>query len=207
MKGSRLLAGVGSGVFIAIGVAAGGVPATSGCTTHQCDSDLVCIDSTGSMKTIINASDCTPVITGGTKLPFYNLSVGDFVSDNGDEQIVWDTSSFLGPWLDFPGQRTYIIQYPPGFAGHVPTGVWPWVSSDNDAGVDVSHSNWTPASGQLFEVTNTESTQLTVLNATCVDYGLRIEFQADLPKASAGDASSSPDAAVSSDTADAGATE
>lgn len=221
MKRSHLLAGAGSGVFITVGVAAGGVPATSGCTTHQCDSDMVCIDSTGLMKSITNASECTPVIDppvtrsdgaadAAVPASFYNLEVGHIVSDTGDEALVWDTSSFLGPWLDFPGQRTYVIQFPPGLSGHVPTSVVGWVSSDNDASFGASHANSTLATGQLLEITNMASTQLSVFNDTCVDYGLRIEIVADVLKATDGAVSPSalPDAAtVSSDAEDAGATE
>jgi hypothetical protein len=137
---------------------------------------MVCIDSTGSMKTIRDASECTPIITGGTKLPFYNLDVQDFGGE-----LVWTTSSLLGTWLDFPGQRTYVIQFPPGLAGHVPLALpLASVSSDNttDMAPDASHLNATLGSGQLAEITNVSATQLSILNDTCVDYGLFIRVDA-----------------------------
>ncbi len=176
-------------------VAAGGLRAATGCTTHQCDSDMVCIDSTGSMKTISDASECTPIITGGTKLPFYNLDVW-----NNAGALFWETSSLLGPWLDFPGQRTYIINLPPGLAGQRDLAVFPYVSSDNAADMEAGapHMNYTPASGQLTEFTNAgTSLQLSVVNATCVGYGLRLVVSAHATGSDDGDGSTAPgDAAV-----------
>ncbi len=184
MKRYRLFTGVGSGLAIAI-VAAAGIPAGVGaCTTHQCDPSLVCIDSTGHMKSVGSASDCT-ADTGGTPVPSYNL---DIIDDG--VVLDWFTSSLFGPWIDFPGQRTYIINLPFGLTGHELLNYYPAVSSDSDAEADVPHMNWTPATGQLSEFVNTGTpAQVSVFNDTCVDYGLRLEVRA-LAAGADGDAGS-----------------
>lgn len=166
------------------------VAATAGCNTHQCDSQMVCIDSLGLMKTVNQAEACTPS-AGGTPIlgdagP-YNLHVSTNLSASGYE-LVWETTPLVGPWLDFPGMRTYIIQFPSGLSGHLPTSVDVYVSSDNpDAdALDASHANYTTASGSLAEFTNTTETQLSVLNATCARYSMRMVVRAQVNALDAG---------------------
>jgi hypothetical protein len=144
------------------------VAATAGCSTHQCDNEIVCIDSLGFMKTVNQADACT-TSAGGTPITGdagpYNLQVSTNLSASGYE-VVWETTPFVGPWLDFPGMRTYIIQFPS------------------------PHMNFTTASGSLAELMNTTATQLSVLNATCAAYSMRMVVRAQViaPDAGAADA-------------------
>jgi hypothetical protein len=187
MRGARLVAGLGSGGLLALGLATGSGPTVVGCTTHQCDGDIVCIDSAGNAKSIHDASECTPILTDGVPVPNYNLNV-EVVGNpsDGNAELVWDTSSFLGTWLDFGPQRTFIVQFPPGLAGHLPHSFDGWVSSDNDAAPDASHLNFTNTAGQLLEYTFVNDTRMNVYNNTCVDYGLRFEVRAFAGGADAG---------------------
>jgi hypothetical protein len=170
------------------------VAATAGCSTHQCDNEIVCIDSLGFMKTVNQADACT-TSAGGTPITGdagpYNLQVSTNLSASGYE-VVWETTPFVGPWLDFPGMRTYIIQFPSGLSGHLPTSVDVYVSSDNpDANaLEAPHMNFTTASGSLAELMNTTATQLSVLNATCAAYSMRMVVRAQViaPDAGAADA-------------------
>ena len=161
----------------------------TGCNTHQCDSDLVCIDGLGFMRTVSDAGACSPD-AGGTPITgdagAYNLQVSTNSSASGYE-LVWETTPIVGPWLDFPGQRTYVIQYPPGLLGHLPTTVETYVSYDNpDSSVDAPHMNVTMASGSLAELMNTTDTQLSVLNATCQPFSMRMVVRAQVGSADAG---------------------
>ena len=187
----------------AIGAAAilAGLAGGVGCNTHQCDSDMVCVDSLGLMSKVNQADACAPN-SGGTPITGdagpYNLHVSTNLSASGYE-LVWETTPIVGPWLDFPGQRTYVIQFPPGLSGHLPTSVDVYVSSDNpspaadngDAGADgnaleAPHLNYTTASGSLAEFTDTTATQLSVLNATCAAYSMRMVVRAQVTALDAG---------------------
>jgi hypothetical protein len=174
--------------------------AATGCNTHQCDADISCIDGQGLMKMVSDAAACGPN-GGGTPITGssgpYNLQVSTNLSATGYE-LVWETTPIVGPWLDFPGQRTYVVQYPPGLSGHLPTSVEVYVSSDNPDNPDggnasadataaaASHANYTTASGSLAEFTNTTATQLSVLNATCAGYSMRMVVRAQVTAFDAG---------------------
>jgi hypothetical protein len=184
------------GAIGAAAILAGG----AGCNTHQCDSDMVCIDSLGFMSKVNQAEACAPN-SGGTPITGdagpYNLHVSTNLSASGYE-LVWETSSIVGPWLDFPGQRTYVIQFPPGLSGHLPTSVDVYVSSDNPSprdngdacadgnALECPHLNYTTASGSLAEFTNTTATQLSVWNATCALYSMRMVVRAQVTALDAG---------------------
>jgi hypothetical protein len=175
----------------------------TGCNTHDCDSQTVCIDGRGLMKAVDNTDDCK-ADTGGTPIagdagPPYNLQISTNLSASGYE-VVWETTSINGPWLDFPGQRTYVIQYPPGLWGHLPTSIEVYVSYDNppnamnvesDGGAEAAtsadadaealpHMNFTTASGALAEIENTTPTQLSLLNATCTETFMRMVVRAQV---------------------------
>jgi hypothetical protein len=186
-----------------------GAPATLvGCQTHDCDPEFICIDGSGS------GIDCTAeggVVAGQVATPIagYTTSVTSIPTLGGGTELVWDTSSLDGPWLDYPGNQTYIINFPPGLAGHLPTAPPdPLVSADNPG--DASpHQNFIAGPAYLVEFTNVTPYQMTVHNPTCAHYSLRIEIRADVPpdEASVVDASGAPDATTLADAsaADAGA--
>jgi hypothetical protein len=190
-----------------------GAPTTTGCQTHECDPDIVCIDVTGMEKIVPNAAACTPPDGGSlvaegpgwTPVPNYNTNV----NVNGNT-LTWTTSSLSGPWLDYPGNRTYIINFPPPFGTAAVLPPYPVLSADNP--LDASpHDNFISGLGYLGEFTNLTNQQVTVNNASCAHYFLLIEVTAEL-SAEAGasgadvsngiDAGDAPDASPSDATAD-----
>jgi hypothetical protein len=156
------------------------------------------------MKTgLSRAEDCPKA--GGTPITGdagpYNLHVSTNLSATGYE-VVWETTPIVGPWLEVPGQRTYVIQYPPGLSGHLPTSVEVYVPNDNPAGsdaddgagsADLPHMNFTTASGSLAELMNTTTTQLSVMNATCAPYSMRLVVRAQVTASDAEPAESGAD--------------
>jgi hypothetical protein len=153
-----------------------GTPGAVGCTTHQCDPDIVCIDGNGNSTTVSDAGLCGPA-TGGTPVAHYNLAV----QFNG-RAFTWTTTTLSGPWLDFPGNRTYVISLPQqlidlGATLSIPPKVY--VSADNPSDA-APHMNLTVASGALAEFENVMSTQFSVLNATCAGYSLLVEVDGTL---------------------------
>jgi hypothetical protein len=154
------------------------------------------------MTLVSQASDCTPSTRGDTPIPGYNTTV-----DVNGSTLTWASSATNGPWLDFPGSRTYIINLPAPLAGHpslAPPAVW--VSADNpeDGG---PHGNFISGAGYLGEqMGNGCYQQVTVFNGSCARYSLLIEVQADVNAptfcADAGsdaDAGSGPDAVRDAD--------
>jgi hypothetical protein len=181
----------------------GGVEAsfTAGCQTHLCDLTFVCIDVTGLEKIVDNPSDCTPGV-GGTLAhprpgwaPIPGGGYNTIVHVNGNT-LTWTTSSVDGRWLDFPGNREYIINFPPPLGTTPILPPLPFVSAEAPA---EASDNFIAGPAYLAEMSNTDQ-QLTVLNASCAEYSLLIEVQADLPaeagasdaRASLADADASP---------------
>jgi hypothetical protein len=144
--------GVGGLCLGALGVAAAlSVPAaTTGCTTHQCDSDFVNIDqSTGTL-------------------------IGDVtVLDPQTGAAVWESSPIDGTWIDFPGQRTYFVALPPYFApGPGLPSAWIATGPTPDQ-VDAS-STYVQGGGQLAEFGPFVNGGFLVTNASCAYYYLYI---------------------------------
>lgn len=201
-------------------------PAPLGCQTHMCDPNFVCISPMGVAVECNDeggiAAGQAPILgycDGGSDsgsspctIPGYTTSVTTLPTLGGGTEIVWDTSSLDGRWLDYPGNQTYIISFPPGLAGHLPTGApAPLVSADNpDAG---PHQNFIAGPAYLVEFSNVTPYQMTVHNATCAHYSLLIEVRADVPPDGGAvvDAGSTPDATnvgdATADSADAGSAE
>jgi hypothetical protein len=166
--------------------AAATVPAAGGCTTHQCDPSCVRIGA---------APD--PSCTGsnpGNSVHAYR---------NGDE-IVWETSdSVFDPWLDYPGQRTYELNWQSTIRSDFPDVdlcTLHVVSVDSYISTDQNGINFVPAAGQLVETTyplvvdddaelphdagldadgaatagEQANGQVNVFNGTCAEYFLRV---------------------------------
>jgi hypothetical protein len=172
---STAILGLVGAAFVAIHL-----PGTLGCQTHSCDADFVCIDPTGLMKFVSRANDCTPSTQGDTPIPGYSTSVVSIPEGNGGAEMIWDTSLNMGPWLDYPGNRTYIINYPRSLSGNQPSAYFDWISSDNPVEAGASHSNVISGGDYIAQFMNVGPDQLTVNNGTCARYSLRIEVQARL---------------------------
>jgi hypothetical protein len=158
----------------------------------------MCIDQSGLMKACPqpDGGGGTELIpSGGTPILGYNTSV----NVNGNT-ITWTTSSTNGPWLDFPGNRTYIIDLPAPLAGHPFAPAVPFLSADNPSDPSSPHANYISGASYLAEETNDAAyTQITVFNASCAHYSLLLEVTADIsPDASSADASVATDASDSS---------
>jgi hypothetical protein len=171
-----------------------GAPTTLGCQTHECDPDFICIDGSGS------GVDCTAeggVLAGQTPIAIsgYTTSVTTIATVGGGAELVWDTSSLDGPWLDYPANQTYIINFPPGLAGHLPTSVPQALVSADNPGDASPHQNFIDGPGYLVEFSNVTPYQMTVHNPTCAHYSLRLEVRADVSS----DAESVVDAASGAD--------
>jgi hypothetical protein len=193
-----------------------GAASTTACQTHQCDLTFVCIDVTGLAKFVDNPDECTPGVGGTLANPApgwapvggggYNTNV----NVNGNT-LTWTTSSLTGPWLNFPGNRTYVINLPPPLGGTPILPPVPFLSAEVPA---EASDNFISGPAYLAEITVVNDQQLRVNNASCAQYSLLIEVQADLPveagasdaSASSADADASPsDASAASP--DAGSTE
>jgi hypothetical protein len=165
--------GVGSACFVGlcVAVAVAAPAATTGCTTHQCDSDFVNIDQS------------TGVSVGQVQI----LGPGP---EPGVENALWESSPFDGTWIDFPGQRTYFFGLPPGFA---PTGLpMAYVATDpapNDVdggvvtatcgGETITNSGggtYVIAAGQLAQFGAFVNGGFLVGNGTCACYFLYISI-------------------------------
>jgi hypothetical protein len=172
---------------LAVVAIAGGaaVPATEGCTTHQCDSDCV--------------------VKGAPQDPTYcNQGDTDFVPfghayRNGNE-IVWESAGAYDLWLDFPGERWYWLDWGEEVLQElhidlhsVAIDEGPDVETYVSSSADASTSAYVPASGQLTEIGCLFNWRVCVLNATCAQYFLRVVVRMHLAE---GDAAAGPDGAV-----------
>jgi hypothetical protein len=156
------------------------LPGTLGCQTHDCDPVFICIDSNGLMKPVSQALDCTPTTQGETPIPGYTTNVVSIPEDDGRTELIWATSSINGPWLDYRGNYTYIINYPRGLLGNTPSAYFDWISADNPVEAGASHSNSISGGDYIAEVLDVGPDQITFNNATCAHYSLRIEVQAQV---------------------------
>lgn len=177
-----------------------GAPPALGCQTHDCDPNFVCISPMG-MGVECNYEGGVLAGQPPVTIAGYTTSVTDIPTVGGGTEIVWDTSSLDGPWLDYPANQTYIIDFPPGLAGHLPTLTAVSVSADNPEEAGASHSNFINGGDYLVEFLNLTAYQAIVHNPSCAHYSLRLEFRADVPpsEASVVDASSAPDATIALD--------
>jgi len=206
---ARGLGLTGAVTLVALGVA----PGSLGCQTHECDPDFVCVDGSGLMKFVSQASDCTPTTRGDTPIAGHNGSVITSVDPmTGKEILTWYTSSLTGPWLDYPGNRTYIVNFPWAPSGPLASeSSFPiqvdapsaWISADNPDNPDAAHANFIGGPGYVVEFSNVTPDQLTVINASCSRYSLLIEAQVEVTP----DAGSAAEAGSPEDAGDAGSAE
>jgi hypothetical protein len=200
---ARRLAWVG-GAVVAAGAAAVALHAESGCATHQCDADTV------SMGTPLACTDGGVMdrCEGGNG--FGNAYL------NGRE-IVWESSGQDMGWLDYHGQRTFVLDWSEAVSCQL--GIDPctltkdYVVTDWEAYVSAVeggyNDNSVPAAGQLAEMTCLSSTNMCIMNATCERYYLRVvvrlgpNLNAGMEAGEASDAGISEASEAASDAADA----
>jgi hypothetical protein len=151
-------------VVAAVAGGASSVPTVSGCTTHQCDT--TCVQYGG--------TPAAPCVAGATDDQGNALTVGDVFRDGDD--YVWESSPMTGPWLDYPGERTYVFYWPPPMQGIVPYDIQAYVATDADA--QAGGVGWINATGGLAEMSQVNGVGVTILNATCAEYFVRVVARA-----------------------------
>jgi len=178
-RGFVVVASLGGGLFaLAAGTATGG-----GCTTHQCDGDCVVLDGPADPR--------CPAAAGGSSGGAPRRAWVD------GTDIVWESSPPDGPWLDFPGQRTYWFEWETAFVQAVKDSPFAYLASNDqfwkllpnphqidayvaDGPLDGADTRFVLASGQLAEMSSPSNKQLNVTNAACAVYALRVEVRVDL---------------------------
>ncbi len=117
--------------------------AATGCNTHQCDPSTV-------------------VITQDT------WDAGGVTALGEDGLVQWQSNPIDGPWLDFPGQRTYTVYFPQPFASP------PEISIEIAADLSDAQSNFVVGPGNLAQLSAPTRQSITILNPSCAEYGLRV---------------------------------
>jgi hypothetical protein len=155
------------GALVLVAVAL--LSSTASCTTHQCDP--------------------TTIDLGGDGQPTPGWTVAD-------GELVWQSSPVFGPWLPFPGGRTYAVTLPP--LPSLPSNEWadleaalpsPYVALVQGT-ADAAPANLTPATGELAQIANAAPLSFSVVNPTCAQYYLWVEVRVPVIVASDGGASS-----------------
>jgi hypothetical protein len=143
----------GATVAVVLALSVGAVPASTGCTTHQCDQATVPLGGAGQMP-----------LPGSSEEPL------------ADGELVWRSSPAAGPWLDFPGLRTYVLTYPQPFV--CPPDPAAWLAGDN---TDAQSGFLTGAGGlALFAQTADPDglyRTISVTNPACGEFGLLVEVR------------------------------
>jgi hypothetical protein len=163
---------------VCTGLVGGGIvvsSATMGCTTHQCDSDYVNLYPADAAKI-----------------------AHDEVQTSSTGFAVWESSPVNGPWLDFPGMRTYFFDLPNGGGTIVTDGVLspaqcfcpvapPYVWVGTDPSPDEAGATTVIAGGELAEMLSyipfcndagghcTYGFQMT--NSTCAGYHVYVSIE------------------------------
>ena len=116
-----------------------------GCTSHDCDASTTVMDAGAA----------------GARGRFLQMGASP----------VWETSSWTGPWIDFPGNATLQINLPPGLG---PPDSWlAWVSTGQYQSSDASFTA-TSSSGQLDEVVQSPPGSIAFNNNSCAEYYVRV---------------------------------
>lgn len=154
-------------------VGAASMPASTGCTTHQCDAD--CVSLGGPSPDGWGCAE-DPATYGN----FGNLAQPDA------KTMVWETSSAAtGTGIDFPGQRKYVVWWPPAMKAFIDSSPAGWVvqidpyvsTTPTDPGYPTSVN----AAGELAEFGGIADTGFQIVNPTCTEYYLRIVVTVTVP--------------------------
>ena len=141
-----------------------------GCYTHNCDPSDVTLGN-GAAQSEGGDGQFQPVTT---RLP--------------DGEIEWSSSPVAGPWLDFPGQRTYTLFFSQPFASA------PDVDCQVAADAGNPQNNFVPC-GSIAQFSQLTMTSVVVFNPTCAGYGLRV-LARGLPASFDGGSTPAPDASA-----------
>jgi hypothetical protein len=140
-----------------------GAESQTACATHDCDSSSETLG--------------TPDDGGGN------------VIDTTD--LTWESNALDGRWLDFPGQREWLMWFPAPFKGHEPIELIAYISADPTPN-QTPGANFTVASGNLAEFRGMNGYAMRVFNETCAYYYLRVVARAGTSAPSpSGDAATS----------------
>jgi hypothetical protein len=122
-----------------------------------------------------------------------NPSAGDSWIDGGD--IFWESGPVDGGWIEYLGGETHIFIFPAPLAGHIPYAYWAWVSTSQFPQDPLDGGPQVEAAGQLAEFSGVNPFALSVLNATCSKYYLRVVAVAHLTEEVDAGGEAGPDAA------------
>ena len=138
----------------------------SGCYTHNCDPSCV---SNGPL------TQCP----GGGQ-PQSTMTLDSVTTALPDGEIEWSSSPVAGPWLDFPGMRTYVLYFSQPFAT-APNTLDCQIATDakDPQGTQSDADTFVPC-GSIAQFSQLTATSVVVKNPTCAGYGLRV-FARDLP--------------------------
>jgi hypothetical protein len=85
----------------------------------------------------------------------------------------WESNALDGPWLDFPGQRTWVFEMR-DLGGRAPEkNILAYISA-----AELGGSSFAVASGNLAELIAAGPGRLVVRNGVCADYFLRLVVEA-----------------------------
>ncbi len=87
----------------------------------------------------------------------------------------WQSSALDEPWLDFPGQRTWIFDMR-DLGGRMPQTFFPYISASASPGA--TGGNFTLGGGNLAEISGASPGRVAVRNGVCADYFLRLVVEA-----------------------------
>ncbi len=192
MRRRGKVAAIAAGGVVVCGAALAGstLGTQAGCTLQEtCSPSTVYVTPDGRLPSGVATA---PYVTGQAFQP----DAGIYQTGQG---LLWQSSSQDGLWMDFPGQRSYVI-YP-----LLPDGgpfVGPYllnasVSADQNPGSN-PNSNWAPSAGNITEFSNLPdggNTGFIVTNDTCTEYFLFVTATQDYATAApSADAAATTDA-------------
>ena len=120
------------------------------------------------------------------------------------DEDTWESNPMSGDWMEFGGQQYWTIQL--GKLGNrEPDWIVGYISNQQKAVVLDANGNkilraFTPAGGNVFELSNSSSASITVHNNTCAQYYLRVVIHATPRKPSLDAGSDTGDASSDSAT-------
>jgi hypothetical protein len=113
--------------------------------------------------------------------PTSRVTQGDFVDDG-----TWESSPVSATWLEFSGQRTIHVRIVPweqeGRTFGAMTGYISNAAVPNAVRADGQHDNWTVGAGNLLEYRDVSPGNVSVTNATCQTFYLRLVLHAAPPE-------------------------
>jgi hypothetical protein len=128
---------------------------------------------------------------------------------NGNE-IIWESAGSEDGWLDYPGQRTYWLNWKSAVYDDTRIDTSELSVVEIQAYVSTQEyqsptTNFVEAAGQLAVITYLGSDQVNIFNATCTEYFLRVVMRAQITQADGGgaDSEAGPDSASAADAPDA----